>query len=232
MDNPRPVTPTGPSHLPVLAVDVDGVISLFGFEEPPERAPCKFHLIDGMAHCISFAAGERLRRLTGAYEMVWATGWEERANEYLLHLLGLTQLPVIRFGGDARLFGSLLERFAEDSAGLLERLAQAWHTADSEAAVAVLHSLKGSAGTMGAQRLAARAAEGERAGKAGAGVPTEVAVELTTLRQLLDEALGELRGALAEVLPPPVIAETTAATPTDSQVDWRARLNELEELLS
>ena len=105
MDNPRPVTSTGTSHLPVLAVDVDGVISLFGFEEPPERAPCKFHLIDGMAHCISFAAGERLRRLTGAYEMVWATGWEERANEYLLHLLGLTQLPVIRFGGDAR-FGS------------------------------------------------------------------------------------------------------------------------------
>jgi hypothetical protein len=102
VDNPRPVTPTGPSHLPVLAVDVDGVISLFGFEEPPERAPCKFHLIDGMAHCISFAAGERLRRLAGAYEMVWATGWEERANDYLLHLLGLTQLPVIRFGGDAR----------------------------------------------------------------------------------------------------------------------------------
>ncbi|NMZ65489.1 PAS domain S-box protein [Pseudomonas oryzihabitans] len=170
----------------------------------------------------------RLRRLTGQEVSVApaaAPVVEDRQVEPL-------SIVLRRFGGDARLFGSLLERFAEDSAGLLERLAQAWHTADSEAAVAVLHSLKGSAGTMGAQRLAARAAEGERAGKAGAGVPTEVAVELTTLRQLLDEALGELRGALAEVLPPPVIAETTAATPTDTQVDWRARLNELEELLS
>ncbi|WP_282285819.1 PAS domain S-box protein [Pseudomonas sp. PS02302] len=143
-------------------------------------------------------------------------------------------LVLRRFGGDARLFGSLLERFAEDSVSLLEGLARAWHAADSEAAVAVLHSLKGSAGTMGAQRLAARAAEGERAGKAGAGVPPEVAMELTTLRQLLDEALVELRSALAELLPPPVIAETAVAnaTHTDPQVDWRARLDELEQLLS
>ena len=39
------------------------------------------------------------------YDLVWATGWEDRANEYLLHLLGLQRLPVIRFGGDAK-FGS------------------------------------------------------------------------------------------------------------------------------
>lgn len=96
------------SHIPerpVLAVDVDGVISLFGFDEPPERAPCKFQLIDGMAHCISLEVGERLRRLAPHYELVWATGWEDRANEYLLNLLGLDRLPVIRFGGNAK-FGS------------------------------------------------------------------------------------------------------------------------------
>ena len=90
---------------PVLAVDVDGVISLFGFDEPPEHAPCRFQLIDGMAHCISFEVGERLRRLAPHYDLVWATGWEDRANEYLLHLLGLQRLPVIRFGGDAK-FGA------------------------------------------------------------------------------------------------------------------------------
>jgi HAD domain in Swiss Army Knife RNA repair proteins len=93
------------SRPPILAVDVDGVISLFGFEEPPERAPCKFQLIDGMAHCISLEVGERLRRLIPYFEMVWATGWEDRANEYLLHLLGLQRLPVIHFGRDAE-FGS------------------------------------------------------------------------------------------------------------------------------
>jgi hypothetical protein len=90
---------------PVLAVDVDGVISLFGFDEPIERAPCKFQLIDGMAHCISLEVGERLRKLAPYYEMVWATGWEDRANEYLLHLLGLDAMPVIRFGNSAK-FGS------------------------------------------------------------------------------------------------------------------------------
>jgi hypothetical protein len=90
---------------PILAVDVDGVISLFGFEEPPDQAPCRFQLIDGMAHCISHEAGGRLQRLIPYYEMVWATGWEDRANDHLPSLLGLHRMPVIRFGGDAR-FGS------------------------------------------------------------------------------------------------------------------------------
>ena len=90
---------------PVLAVDVDGVISLFGFEGPIEDAPCRFQLIDGMAHCIALETGERLLRLLPHYELVWATGWEDRANEYLLLMLGLPVLPVLRFGRNAR-FGS------------------------------------------------------------------------------------------------------------------------------
>lgn len=90
---------------PVLAVDVDGVISLFGFAGPPEDAPCRFQLIDGMAHCISLEAGERLQRLLPHYELIWATGWEDRANDYLVLTLGLPQLPVLRFGRSAR-FGS------------------------------------------------------------------------------------------------------------------------------
>jgi hypothetical protein len=105
VDNLPPVSGHTDGNRPILAVDVDGVISLFGFDEPPEDAPCKFQLIDGMAHCISLEAGERLRRLVPRYELIWATGWEDRANEYLLHLLGLDELPVLRFGGDAS-FGS------------------------------------------------------------------------------------------------------------------------------
>ena len=53
-----------------------------------------------MAHCISFEAGERLLRLIPHFELIWATGWEDRANDYLLHLLGLPELPVLRFGGE------------------------------------------------------------------------------------------------------------------------------------
>jgi hypothetical protein len=90
---------------PILAVDVDGVISLFGFEEPPSREEARFELVDGMVHCISIAAGARLKRLSVLYDLVWATGWESKANDYLPNILGLPELPHLSFEGAAR-FGS------------------------------------------------------------------------------------------------------------------------------
>jgi len=96
----------GDDSKPVLAVDVDGVISLFGFDDLITEAPGEFHLVDGIAHCISRPAGERLIRLADHYDLIWATGWEERANEHLPLLLGLPgELPYLTFGGNAR-FGS------------------------------------------------------------------------------------------------------------------------------
>jgi hypothetical protein len=91
---------------PVLAVDVDGVISLFGFEGPINQAPGRFHLIDGIAHCISDRAGPQLVKLSDTYELVWATGWEDRANDHLPLILGLpSELPALHFDGRAR-FGT------------------------------------------------------------------------------------------------------------------------------
>lgn len=105
---------------PILALDVDGVISLFGFEGPPGEAPGRFHLINGMAHCISDDVGGRINRLADRYEVIWATGWEDRANERLPHLLGLPgELPFLTFDGQAR-FGTAhwkidaIDRFAGD----------------------------------------------------------------------------------------------------------------------
>jgi len=73
---------------PLLLVDVDGVISLFGFA--PDRPPAgRFHLVDGIPHLLSATAGEHLRRLSERFETVWCTGWEEKAGEHLPHLLGL-----------------------------------------------------------------------------------------------------------------------------------------------
>ena len=87
---------------PILAVDVDGVISLFGAEEPPDRALTKFELVDGVPHLISLPAGDRLRRLSEHFELVWASGWEDKANFYLPSLLGLPELPHVTFDGVAR----------------------------------------------------------------------------------------------------------------------------------
>jgi hypothetical protein len=92
---------------PVLFVDVDGVISLFGFAPDLGDLPGAFHTVDGIAHCISPGTGERLIRLSERFELVWATGWEERANEHLPWLLKLPfrDLPTLTFG-DAAVFGS------------------------------------------------------------------------------------------------------------------------------
>ncbi|HEX2466694.1 MAG TPA: hypothetical protein VHJ54_00675 [Solirubrobacterales bacterium] len=90
---------------PLLAVDVDGVISLFGFEGPLGEIPGRFHLLDGIAHCISDAAGPQLHRLAEVYDLIWATGWEERANDHLPGILGLPELPYLTFDGRAR-FGT------------------------------------------------------------------------------------------------------------------------------
>lgn len=77
-----------PSAKPLLLVDVDGVISLFGF--PAHARPAgRFAMVDGIAHFLSASAGEHLRRLADVFERVWCTGWEERANDHLPHLLGL-----------------------------------------------------------------------------------------------------------------------------------------------
>ena len=97
---------------PILAVDIDGVISLFGFDEsmqPGQRdaskAPGEFHLIDGMLHCIALETGPRLKRLSGTYDLVWASGWEDRANDHLPGLLELPELPYLTFDGRAQ-FGT------------------------------------------------------------------------------------------------------------------------------
>ncbi len=90
---------------PILFVDVDGVISLFGFPSGPP--PGAFHQIDGIVHCIGHDAGRRMKMLTQRFELVWATGWEEKANEYLPFILRLPfkELPVLTFDGRA-VFGS------------------------------------------------------------------------------------------------------------------------------
>jgi hypothetical protein len=87
---------------PILAVDIDGVISLFGAQSPPDRSFTKFELVDGVPHLISLPTGDRLRRLSEYFELIWASGWEEKANFYLPSLLGLPDLPHVTFHGAAR----------------------------------------------------------------------------------------------------------------------------------
>jgi hypothetical protein len=83
---------------PLLLIDIDGVISLFGFDH--NRPPAgKFEIVDGIAHFLSASAGQHLRELAHDFELVWCSGWEEKANEYLPLALGLpAALPHLTFG--------------------------------------------------------------------------------------------------------------------------------------
>ena len=98
---------------PLLFLDVDGVISIFGFPQGyglaagdapyEERPPGALHSVNGIIHYLSSACGRHLERLGERFELVWATGWEETANEHLPHLLGLPgELPYLTFDGRVR----------------------------------------------------------------------------------------------------------------------------------
>src|SRR4051794_13060147 len=106
---------------PILALDVDGVISLFGFDGPLDSAPGRFHLVGGMAHCIDDGVRDRLRQLGEHYEIIWATGREDRANDRLPEILGLPgELPFLTFDGNAR-FGTAHWKIAAIDAYAAER---------------------------------------------------------------------------------------------------------------
>ncbi len=91
---------------PLLMVDIDGVISLFGGGgagigggiDSSARPDGVFHSIDGIPHFLSRSAAAHLLSLAEQFDMVWCSGWEEKAEEYLPHLLGLPAgLPFLRF---------------------------------------------------------------------------------------------------------------------------------------
>jgi hypothetical protein len=109
----RVITSNSPARKPLLLVDIDGVVSLFGAPGgvgPAALSPAaatagaeeaisgSFHAIDGIPHFLSSTAAGHLLDLAGSFELVWASGWEEKANEYLPRLLGLPgSLPFIPF---------------------------------------------------------------------------------------------------------------------------------------
>ena len=94
-----PTDPKNPcmSLKPLLLVDVDGVVSLFGFPSD-ERPAGRWLLVDGLPHFLSSAAAEHLLLLAEDFELAWCTGWEEKANEVLPGALGLPgPLPYLSF---------------------------------------------------------------------------------------------------------------------------------------
>ena len=106
---------------PLLFVDVDGVIALNPFRldlRAVQLPPGAWHRVDFGDIYVTEQAGELLRTLGTRFELVWATGWERRANTYLPRLLGLDgKLALLRFGkaaaaGDSHWKIEAIDRFA------------------------------------------------------------------------------------------------------------------------
>ncbi len=74
---------------PLLLIDVDGVISLFG-PRVDVRSGGRWVSVEGIPHFLSDEAARHLRELAAEFECVWCTGWEEKADE---HLRTALQLP-------------------------------------------------------------------------------------------------------------------------------------------
>lgn len=81
---------------PLLLVDVDGVIALFNLDGAEQ--PGTWHLIEGFAYYLATDPAAMLHEAAAHFELVWCTGWEDRANDHLPRLAGTPgPLPVIHF---------------------------------------------------------------------------------------------------------------------------------------
>jgi hypothetical protein len=90
---------------PILFVDVDGVISTWGFDHT--SIPGRMHNVDGIFHHIAPQASGCINALIPHFEMIWATGWGSRANDHLPFILGLPgEFEVVDFKVAPSLDGS------------------------------------------------------------------------------------------------------------------------------
>lgn len=90
------------SERPLLLVDVDGVLNPFGRPKPDfRRYTCA---IDGETYTVHLNPrhGAMLMDLAlrTKAELVWATTWEDAANEWIAPRIGLPRLPVIQVAQD------------------------------------------------------------------------------------------------------------------------------------
>jgi hypothetical protein len=101
-ENVKPAESLQLRDKPLLLCDIDGVISLWGFP-PDERPTGVWGVVDGIPHFLSTRAAEHLLALTEAFDLVWCSGWEDKADEHLPRLLGVPKgRPHLTFDAHTR----------------------------------------------------------------------------------------------------------------------------------
>lgn len=82
--------------LPLLLVDVDGVLNPWGHRSLPPgfREHRLFPDEDEPVH-LNTEHGNWMRELADSFDLVWATSWGDDANRLLAPLLGMDELPYV-----------------------------------------------------------------------------------------------------------------------------------------
>jgi CheY-like chemotaxis protein len=120
---------------------------------------------------------------------------DSRVNDSELAIPGIdVRSGLKRTGGNRQRYETLLRKFAEQQAGTIETMHTALSKGDAATAERAAHSLKGAAGTLGANPLSESAAQAETAIKAGQG--EEEAIRSLSLS--LDKMLADLHAALPD----------------------------------
>jgi hypothetical protein len=84
--------PTVTPRLPLLLLDVDGVVFPLGQANAAEQAA-----VEGQPARFTASMRQRLDRLAEAFSLIWATRWEDDASRFLAPALSLPWLAFIRF---------------------------------------------------------------------------------------------------------------------------------------
>ena len=138
-----------------------------------------------------------------------------------------------RMMGNVAIYLSLLRKFTDRQEPTRREIAELRQTGDREAAERLAHTLKGVAGTIGADFLASRAQRVEAVIQGGAGRP-EIDAELARLGEELDALITEVRGKLPPLpaTPSPQAAPTAASGGTVDRDRAERVLRQLASLLA
>jgi PAS domain S-box-containing protein len=106
------------------------------------------------------------------------------------------------FGGDSQLYCQMLAMFEPNVQDILQQLESAKRADDVPGIKAALHTLKGTAATMGAQRLSQLAAEQEQVLKSAPEPEADLfsGDVISQLHHLVNEELAELSAAMADLM--------------------------------
>jgi PAS domain S-box-containing protein len=122
-------------------------------------------------------------------------------------------------GGSVSLYRKMLRKFRQDQGGFAQLFRAARTVDDTETATRIAHTLRGTAGTIGARQVQAAAAALEQACRSGAGH--------AQIDELQKRVVDALDAALATLAP---LALEEAAAPAAPALDNTAMRNELAQL--